>query len=60
MKELKSDLPAATKSEAAATRCLNDLWRKFKCGKQSAASLRRNPNLGVIRTVLVEGNTKVR
>lgn len=58
LSELDSDLPALNKSEAAATRCLNDLWRKFKCGKQNASTLRRNPNLGVIRTALVEGNSK--
>ncbi|GMH83357.1 hypothetical protein TL16_g09570 [Triparma laevis f. inornata] len=45
-------------SGAAASRCVNDMWRRFKCGKLNAAALRRNPNVGVIRTTLVEGNSK--
>ncbi|GMI14680.1 hypothetical protein TrVE_jg1565 [Triparma verrucosa] len=45
-------------SGQAASRCLNDMWRRFKCGKLNAAALRRNPNVGVIRTALVEGNAK--
>ena len=38
---------------------MNDVWKRFKCGKANAGALRRNPNVGVIRQALMEGNSQL-
>ena len=56
--EIEASQPESEMASKAAQRCLNEIWRKFKCGKVNAAALRRNPNIGVVKQALVEGNTK--
>ena len=56
---LKKKKTFMEKTEKVAKSSIAKLWINFKCGSMNAASMRRNPNLALVRQTLVDGNTNL-
>jgi len=57
---LRGEAGKMEKAAKLASKALNGLWARYKCGNMNASTMRRNPNLAVMRGVLVDGNSNLK